>query len=88
VAWYLHVVRLHAGLHGPEHTETVLAVRRAYSMWKALPAPDAVRLAEGLMEAFTELQGAGTEAVPRMREHLQQLQRSGDSQLAATAPTP
>ncbi|MFD9410154.1 hypothetical protein ACFWBN_24525 [Streptomyces sp. NPDC059989] len=74
VAWYLHVVRLHAGLHGPEHAETALAVRRAYSMWKALPASDAVRLAEGLIEAFTELQGAGAEAVPRMREHLQQLQ--------------
>ncbi|MER6314456.1 hypothetical protein ABT237_11885 [Streptomyces sp. NPDC001581] len=76
VAWYLHVVRLHASLHGPEHTETSLAVRRAYSMWKALPASDAVRLAQGLIEAFAELEGAGSEAVPRMREHLQQLQQS------------
>ncbi|MFB7467067.1 hypothetical protein ACFCZ1_26830 [Streptomyces sp. NPDC056224] len=88
VAWYLHVVRLHASLHGPEHTETVLAVRRAYSMWKALPAADAARLAEGLIEAFAELQGAGAEAVPRMREHLLLLQRSGGGRLAATAPTP
>ncbi|MGW6979592.1 hypothetical protein ACWGE1_09110 [Streptomyces sp. NPDC054932] len=86
VAWYLHVVRLHAGLHGPEHTETVLAVRRAYSMWEALPASDAVRLAEGLLEAFAQLNGAGTEAVSRMQEHLQQLQRS-DEGLAAPAPT-
>ncbi|MER8097162.1 hypothetical protein [Streptomyces goshikiensis] len=85
VAWYLHVVRLHAGLHGPEHTETVLAVRRAYSMWKALPAPDAVRLAESLMEAFAELKGVGAEAAARMREHLQQLRRTHDGQLAATA---
>ncbi|MFD7917157.1 hypothetical protein ACFV30_41890 [Streptomyces sp. NPDC059752] len=87
MAWYLHVVRLHARLHGPDHTETVLAFRRAYSMWKALLAPDAARLAEGLIEAFTELQGAGTEAVPRMREHLQQLQRSAGGQLASAAPT-
>ncbi|MGW6877012.1 hypothetical protein [Streptomyces xanthophaeus] len=28
VAWYLHVVRLHAALHGPDHEETNLAVRR------------------------------------------------------------
>ncbi|MFD9374132.1 hypothetical protein ACFWBH_01110 [Streptomyces sp. NPDC059999] len=73
VAWYLHVVRLHAGLHGPEHPETDLAVRRAYSMWKALPAPDAVRVADDLIEVFTEVKGAGIQAVPRMREHLQQL---------------
>ncbi|WP_158714810.1 hypothetical protein [Streptomyces erythrochromogenes] len=85
VAWYLHVVRLHADLHGPEHAETVLAVRRAYSMWKALPAPDAVRLAQGLIDAFAELQGSGAEAVPHMREHLRQLQQSDDGQ-PATAP--
>ncbi|MFJ9079374.1 hypothetical protein ACIRO3_29650 [Streptomyces sp. NPDC102278] len=78
VAWYLHVVRLHAGLHGPEHPETDLAVRRAYSMWKALPAPDAVRVAGDLIEVFTEVQGAGTRAVPRMREHLQQLRETAD----------
>ncbi|MFJ5637695.1 hypothetical protein ACIQF5_34350 [Streptomyces goshikiensis] len=84
VAWYLHVVRLHAGLHGPEHTETVLAVRRAYSMWKAMPAPDAVRLAGSLMETFAELKGVGAEAVDRMREHLQQLRRTHDGQLATT----
>ncbi|MFC9295757.1 hypothetical protein ACFTWH_10895 [Streptomyces sp. NPDC057011] len=84
-AWYLHVVRLHVGLHGPHHTETALAVRRAYSMWKALPAPDAVRLAGSLMATFSELEGAGKEAVPRMREHLRQLQESG-AQLAAPMP--
>ncbi|MFE5860223.1 hypothetical protein ACFQ77_06630 [Streptomyces virginiae] len=56
-------------------------------MWKALPAPDAVRLVEGLIEAFTELRGAGTEAVPRMREHFQQLQQSAGGQLASAAPT-
>ncbi|MFJ7271965.1 hypothetical protein ACIQV3_35915 [Streptomyces sp. NPDC099050] len=88
VAWYLHVVRLHAALHGPEHSETVLAVRRAYSMWKALPAPDAVRLAGDLLEAFAEVQGTGEEAIRRMREHLRQLQESGDGQVAATVSAP
>ncbi|MGW6943476.1 hypothetical protein ACWGF3_31355 [Streptomyces xanthophaeus] len=88
VAWYLHVVRLHAALHGPEHEETNLAVRRTYSMWKALPDPDAVRLANSLMETFTELQGGGTEASARMREHFEQLQQSGDEQRAAAMPTP
>ncbi|MEU9417385.1 hypothetical protein [Streptomyces sp. NPDC048272] len=78
VAWYLHVVRLHADLHGPEHPETDLAVRRAYSMWKALPAPDAARVAGGLIEVFTEVKGAGIRAVPRMREHLQQLLENRD----------
>ncbi|MFF4456765.1 hypothetical protein [Streptomyces goshikiensis] len=86
VAWYLHVVRLHAGLHGAEHAETVLAVRRTYSMWKALPDTDAMRLADTLMRAFTELQGAGSEAVVRTRERLQQLRRTHDGQLAATTP--
>ncbi|MFF3431778.1 hypothetical protein [Streptomyces sp. NPDC002602] len=70
VAWYLHVVRLHAGLHEPEHPETDLAVRRAYGMWKALPAPDAVRVADDLIEVFAEVKGAGIRAVTRMREHL------------------
>ncbi|MGW7030772.1 hypothetical protein ACWGFX_26870 [Streptomyces xanthophaeus] len=79
VAWYLHVVRLHAALHGPEHEETNLAVRRTYSMWKALPDPEAVRLAEDLVEAFTELGGGGSEAILRMREHLEQLQQSDEA---------
>ncbi|MFD7094713.1 hypothetical protein [Streptomyces xanthophaeus] len=88
VAWYLHVVRLHAALHGPAHTETVLAIRRAYSMWMALPSTDAVRLADGLIGTFTELKGGGSEAILRMRKHLEPLQQSGDSQLAATVPAP
>ncbi|MFE2283723.1 NlpC/P60 family protein [Streptomyces sp. NPDC059443] len=45
VDWYLHVVHLHVGLHGPEHPETALAIRQAYSLRKALPTPDALRLA-------------------------------------------
>ncbi|MBT2478148.1 hypothetical protein [Streptomyces sp. ISL-94] len=86
VAWYLHVVRLHAVLHGPEHPETALAVRRAYSMWKALPAPDATRLADDLLEAFTELRGAGQQASLRMRKHLEQLRQPG-ADAALAAPT-
>lgn len=60
VTWYLHVVRLHAALHGPEHPETDLAIRRACSLWKKLPPQDAVRLAGTLIEPFTKLRGAGT----------------------------
>ncbi len=77
VAWYLHVVRLHARLHGPDHEETTLAVRRAYSMWRSLPTPDAKRLAGDLIEAFTEVQGAGRTAVQRIQTWLQQ-QGSGE----------
>ncbi|MEU9107143.1 hypothetical protein AB0D54_22885 [Streptomyces xanthophaeus] len=88
VAWYLHVVRLHAALHGPEHEETNLAVRRTYSMWKALPDSDAARLADSLMETFTQLQGGGTEAIARMRERLEQLQQSKTDPLAAAMPAP
>lgn len=73
VAWYLHVVRLHTALHGPDHPETALAIRRAYSMWKALPPPDAARLAGALIEAFAELGDTGPEAVLRMGEHLRRL---------------
>lgn len=80
VAWYLHVVRLHAALHGPQHEETALAVRRAYSMWKALPAPDAVRLAENLTEAFTAVPPAGDEAIRRVRNHLRDLHEPEDGQ--------
>ncbi|MEU6759414.1 hypothetical protein [Streptomyces sp. NPDC046685] len=83
VAWYLHVIRLHAALHGSEHPETALAVRRAYSMWKALPAPEATRLAEDLLEAFTELRGAGRQASLHMRKHLKQLKQPHADALAA-----
>lgn len=72
VAWYLHVVRLHAALHGPDHDETTLAVRRAYSMWKALPPSKAEPLADGLIETFTEVQGAGADAVRRIQIQLAQ----------------
>ncbi|MGW6819496.1 hypothetical protein [Streptomyces sp. NPDC055005] len=86
VAWYLHVVRLHAVRHGPEHPEPDLAVRRAYSMWKALPAPDTVRVTDDLIEVFAEVKGAGIGAVPRMREHLRQLREAGDHQSVLAAP--
>ncbi|MEV6685097.1 hypothetical protein AB0N28_07120 [Streptomyces sp. NPDC051130] len=87
VAWYLHVVRLHAGLHGANHEETALAVRRAYSMWKSLPNLDAVRLADDLINAFAEVPSAGTEAVRRMREHMRsshQTAGGGGQECAAT----
>lgn len=80
VAWHLHVVRLHVALHGPEHKETALAVRRAYSMWKALPAPDAMRLSGDLTEAFTGIPHAGDEAIRRVQEHLHDLHESGHEQ--------
>ncbi|MFE3557849.1 hypothetical protein ACFXKW_23715 [Streptomyces sp. NPDC059193] len=80
VAWYLHVVRLHTRLHGPHHEETTLAVRRAYSMWRTLPDADAERLADSLIEAFTEVQGAGTTAVRRIQTWLQQQKESGEQQ--------
>ncbi|MFJ4781285.1 hypothetical protein [Streptomyces sp. NPDC088762] len=82
VAWYLDVVRLHAALHGPEHPETALAVRRAYSMWKALPPPEATRLADDLLDAFTELGDAGQQATLRMRNHLEQLHQPRADALA------
>lgn len=86
LAWYLHVVRLHAALHGPEHEETTLAVRRAYSMWKALPAPEAIRLAGDLTEAFTSVPRSGPEAIRRVRDHLHALDESEDEQDPVPVP--
>ncbi|WP_328741267.1 hypothetical protein OHA91_39665 (plasmid) [Streptomyces erythrochromogenes] len=83
VAWYLHVVRLHAALHGPDHEETTLAVRRAYSMWKDLPPSQADLLAPELVEAFTAVQGAGLDAVRRIQ--IQLAQRDTSSTQAAQA---
>ncbi|MFD7917149.1 hypothetical protein ACFV30_41850 [Streptomyces sp. NPDC059752] len=72
VAWYLHIVRLHAALHGPDHDETTLAVRRAYSMWRSLPTPHAKPLAGDLVKVFTEVQGADATAVRRVQVRLQE----------------
>ncbi|WP_331756725.1 hypothetical protein [Streptomyces sp. NBC_01568] len=72
VAWYLHIVRLHAALHGPDHDETTLAVRRAYSLWRSLPASHAEGLAEDLIKVFTEVQGSDAPAVRRVRVRLQE----------------
>ncbi|MEV5950340.1 hypothetical protein, partial [Streptomyces sp. NPDC051993] len=44
VGWYLHVVRLRAGLQGPQHPDTVGASRRAYSLWRNVPEVDAAPL--------------------------------------------
>ncbi|ARE79489.1 hypothetical protein B6R96_36350 (plasmid) [Streptomyces sp. Sge12] len=87
VAWYLHVVLLHAALHGPDHDETTLAVRRAYSMWKALPPSKAEPLADGLIETFTKVQGAGTDAVRRIQIQLAQ-RHTSSAQPAQVVSTP
>lgn len=49
-------------------------------MWKALPTPDAVRLAGDLTEAFTAVPPAGDEAIRRVRDHLRDLHASEDGQ--------
>ncbi|MGW6948348.1 hypothetical protein [Streptomyces xanthophaeus] len=48
-----------------------------------------MRLADGLMDTFTELQGGWTEAILHVRDHLAQLQQSETDPLAArqTSPT-
>ncbi|MFJ9343762.1 hypothetical protein ACIRP0_31445 [Streptomyces sp. NPDC101733] len=78
VTWYAHVVALHAAVHGRGHPETDLAVGRAYSMWRSLPAAEAVRLAAPLLDAFASVQGAGEKAVARMHVHLPRLRETTD----------
>ncbi|MEW1723861.1 hypothetical protein [Streptomyces sp. NPDC093109] len=70
VGWYLHAVRLRAGLQGPTHPDTVQAARRAYSLWRTVPSPDARRLGPELLAAVTDIHGPEATVTRRTRERL------------------
>ncbi|WP_237539651.1 MULTISPECIES: hypothetical protein [unclassified Streptomyces] len=70
VGWYLHAVRLRAGIQGPAHPDTVQAARRAYSLWRAVPASDARRLGAELLAAVSDIHGPEATVTRRTRERL------------------
>ncbi|MER5561163.1 hypothetical protein ABT071_21420 [Streptomyces sp. NPDC002506] len=70
VGWYLHVVRLRAGLQGPQHPDTVGASRRAYSLWRNVPAADAVPLGSELLSTVTAVHGPESAVAQHTRDGL------------------
>ncbi|MFD9631951.1 hypothetical protein [Streptomyces violascens] len=73
VGWYLHVVRLRAGLQGPQHPDTLGASRRAYSLWRNVPETDAVPLGTELLTTVTAVHGPDSEVTRHTRERLTEL---------------
>ncbi len=55
--WYLHTLRLRSRLHGPDSPDTDAAARRAYSLWRTLPADEAQNAAGSLLAAINQAQG-------------------------------
>ncbi|MET9959463.1 hypothetical protein ABZ128_10340 [Streptomyces sp. NPDC006326] len=71
VGWYLHMVRLRAGLHGPHHPDTEAAVRRTYSLWRGIGNPVlSHRLGQELLTSVIGLQGPHSAAAVRIRQVL------------------
>ncbi|MFD9033301.1 hypothetical protein ACFVZW_19430 [Streptomyces sp. NPDC059567] len=71
VGWYLHSVRLRAGVQGAGHPDTVEAARRAYSLWRSVPdGPDAQRLGVELLATVTDVLGADSAVADRTRDRL------------------
>lgn len=70
VCWYLHTAQLRASVQGHDHSDTVQATRRVYSLWRALPAPDAGRLGAQVLAAVTDIHGPDAAVVTRTRQRL------------------
>ncbi|MFI8105412.1 hypothetical protein [Streptomyces sp. NPDC086023] len=73
LAWYLHTARLRSRLHGPHAEDTDQAVRRAYSLWRHMPAPQARATAEALLATITEIQGENALATRWTRRRITEL---------------
>ncbi|MFD3538354.1 hypothetical protein ACFWUQ_02490 [Streptomyces sp. NPDC058662] len=78
---YLDVLRLRAELHGPDHPDTELAVRRTYSLWRAVPAADALAVGPELLSTVVSLLGPASVAGLHIANRLPGL-------LRASAPLP
>jgi hypothetical protein len=70
VGWYLHTARLRAALQGRGHPDTEHATLLVYSLWRALPTADAVRLGGDLLATVTDLYGPDAPLVVRTRRRL------------------
>ncbi|MET8451663.1 hypothetical protein [Streptomyces sp. NPDC005209] len=82
LAWYLHAVQLRVTVQGPGHPDVEEATRRAYSLWRALPPEaDRQRLGAELLTIATDIHGADSHIVRRIRKRLYSL-------ALPSAPTP
>ncbi|MFJ3310496.1 hypothetical protein ACIPSA_47530 [Streptomyces sp. NPDC086549] len=82
LAWYLHAVQLRVTVQGPGHPDVEEATRRAYSLWRAMPPEaDRQRLGAELLTIATDIHGADSHIVRRIRERLYSL-------ALPSAPTP
>ncbi|MFB8314690.1 tetratricopeptide repeat protein [Streptomyces sp. NPDC055961] len=71
VGWYLHSVRLRAGVQGPDHPDTADAARRAYSLWRSVPqGPESQRLGVELLTTVTDILGADSVVASHTRNQL------------------
>ncbi|MGW7260532.1 hypothetical protein [Streptomyces sp. NPDC054834] len=74
LAWYLHAVQLRVTIQGPGHPDVEEATRRAYSLWRAMPPEaDRQRLGNELLTIATDIHGADSPVVRRVRERLYSL---------------
>lgn len=74
VGWYLHAVRLRAGVQGRTHPDTAQATRRAYSLWRAMPETgDRHRLGAELLTTVTDIHGPEAPVAHHTRKRLETL---------------
>ncbi|GLV87889.1 hypothetical protein Slala03_75780 [Streptomyces lavendulae subsp. lavendulae] len=71
--WYLRTLRLRARLHGPHSPDTEAAARRAYSLWRTLPADTAQDTAPTLLATLTETMGPDSPAAKWTRRRSAEL---------------
>ncbi|MET8982506.1 hypothetical protein ABZX85_43695 [Streptomyces sp. NPDC004539] len=75
LAWYLHGARLRATIQGADHPDVEAASRRAFSLWRAIPADNSERphLGAELLRVALELHGEDSVVVRRTRACLYDL---------------
>ncbi|MGW1765028.1 hypothetical protein ACWCQL_13255 [Streptomyces sp. NPDC002073] len=74
LAWYLHTLQLRGRVQGPAHPDIEDAARRAYSLWRTLPADQAAQTGPDLISTVTGIQGPDAPTVQRTRRRLAELQ--------------
>lgn len=81
LSWYLHAAQLRVTIQGPTHPDVEAATRRAYSLWRAMPAEtDRQRLGADLLTIAGDIHGTDSQIVRRIRERLYSLALpSGDT---------
>lgn len=83
LSWYLHAAQLRVTIQGPGHPDVEAATRRAYSLWRAMPAEtDRQRLGADLLTIAGDIHGRDSQIVRRIRELLYALP------LSTATPTP